>query len=199
MVSAVAALGLVLPVFGVRAWSAGYADRLGSSIALGIACVLAPANQLATVSQPPVPIEDDAALAADAPTLPSITVDPKRRHHSGNARSVAITHGVRISSGQVLALAARRAMPQAVPVKANAQHPAGLLLRSVSGLGIGMQDGDVLTEAAGQGATSVAVVVGVVLAARGRQVPEISGRFFRGGVPYAITVEQPYPKQPLPG
>jgi len=62
-----------------------------------------------------------------------------------------------------------------------------------------LQDGDVLTEAAGQKATSVAVVVGIVLSARGRQVPEISGRFYRGSVPFALSVEQPYPKAPLPG
>jgi S1-C subfamily serine protease len=64
---------------------------------------------------------------------------------------------------------------------------------------VGLQDGDVLTEAAGQKASSVALVVGVVLSARGRQVPAISGRFFRGGMPFALTVEQPYPKEPVPG
>lgn len=201
MVSAVSALtlGLVLPVFAVRAWSSGYADRLGSSIAQGLASVLTPATRLAASSQPPTPIDDDGVPASNTPVLPSLALDPKRPRHSSQVRSLPLTHAVRVSSAQVLALAARRAMPGAVPVKANALHPAGLLLRGVSGLGIGMQDGDVLTEAAGQQATSVAVVVGVVLAARGRQVPEISGRFFRGGVPYALTVEQPYPKQPLPG
>ena len=192
-------LGLVLPVFGVRAWSAGYADRLGNTIAQGLACVLTAANQRATASQPAEPIDDVSAPSGDSPSSPSVALASKRPHSTSKAHSSPITHGVRVSSAQVLSLAARRAMPLAVPVKANAQHPAGLLLRGVSGMGIGMQDGDVLTEAAGQKATSVAVVVGVVLAARGRQVPEISGRFFRGGVLYALTVEQPYPKQPLPG
>ena len=106
---------------------------------------------------------------------------------------------VHVSAAQVLALAQRRAMPQAVPVKANAYHPAGLLLRGVSALGIGMQDGDVLTEAAGQKASSVAAVVGVVLAARARLSPQISGRFYRAGVPFSITVDQPYPKNAVPG
>ena len=63
-------------------------------------------------------------------------------------------------AAQVLNLAARRAMPDALPVRANAEHPAGLQLRGVSALGVGLQDGDVLTEAAGQHATSVAAVVG---------------------------------------
>ena len=107
--------------------------------------------------------------------------------------------GIFITSAQVLALAARRAMPQASFVKANAQHPAGLMLGGVSALGVGLQDGDILTEAAGQKATSVAMVVGVVLAARSRQASVISGRFYRGSVPFLLTVEQPYPTPPVPG
>ncbi len=90
-------------------------------------------------------------------------------------------------------------MPNAVFVKANTQRPAGLLLSGVSGLGVGLQDGDVLTEAAGQKVSSVAAVVGLVLAARARQASEISGRFYRGGVPFSLTVEQPYPKDRVPG
>ena len=90
-------------------------------------------------------------------------------------------------------------MPQAVPVKGNGEHPPGLSLRGVSALGVGLQDGDVLTEAAGQRASSVAAVVGIVISARGRQVPEISGKFYRAGVPFGLTVEQPYPKRTDPG
>ncbi|HEY0464180.1 MAG TPA: hypothetical protein VGC79_08230, partial [Polyangiaceae bacterium] len=128
----------------------------------------------------------------------TVALQTKRPHSTGPARAVPL-HGVRISSAQVLALAARRAMPNAVFVKANAQRPAGLLLSGVSALGVGLQDGDVLTEAAAQKASSVAVVVGVVLAARARQVSEISGRFYRGATPFSLTVEQPYPKSPVPG
>ena len=197
-----AVLLLAVPLVGVRAWSVGYADRLGGAIASSLASVLTPANELASEAQPVAPIEDDLPVFS-SPLSTSRSASGagtgKHAYSVGHARAVTPQRGVRISSAQVLALAARRAMPQAVPVKANAAHPAGLLLRGVSGLGIGMQDGDVLTEAAGQKATSVATVVGVVLAARGRQAPEISGRFFRGGVPFSITVEQPYPKQPIPG
>jgi hypothetical protein len=103
-----------------------------------------------------------------------------------------MVRGIRISSAQVLKLAARGAMPGAVPVSAGFDHPAGLRLIGVSILGVGLQDGDLLTEAAGQRASSLARVVGVVLAARAHHSPEISGRFFRAGVFYSITVEQPY-------
>ncbi|MES1175125.1 MAG: hypothetical protein ABUL62_12445 [Myxococcales bacterium] len=198
-VAAFIAVGLALPVLGARAWSTAYADRLAVNIAAGVSAVVPSINPLPNdealadfdLGAPPQPPSsgDEAALAAPSK-------DGKARAHG---RPGSVSHGIRISANQVLMLAARRAMPQAVPVKATAQHPAGLMLRGVSALGVGLQDGDVLTEAAGQKATSVATVVGIVLAARGRQVPEISGRFYRGWVPYGLSVEQPYPKQPVPG
>ena len=135
----------------------------------------------------------------DAPVARRRLSDLSQVRQPVRSRGGGLARGIRITSTQVLVLAARRTLPQALPVKANAQHPAGLLLRGVSAWGVGLQDGDVLTEAAGQKASSVAVVVGVVLAARGRQVPEISGRFFRAGTPFTLIVEQPYPKEPLPG
>lgn len=189
---------------GVRSWSTRYADRLASSIATQISAIA----KLGAVPAEVEAIEDELDIAAlvgagavpDAPSESALESMPALSASKGSKQRAKVhgSRGVRVSSAQVLALAARRAMPKAVPVKASAQHPAGLQLRGVSGLGLGMQDGDVLTEAAGQKATSLAVVVGVVLAARGRQAPEISGRFYRGGVPYTIVVEQPYPKAALP-
>jgi hypothetical protein len=183
-------------VFGARAWSTAYADRWAIAIAARLSSVVP------SVTPPPSDdgpaAFDDSALVA---SLPDVRRAPpvKGSKPLPHGRASAVTHAIHISANQVLALAARRAMPQAVPVKATAQHPAGLMLRSVSGLNVGLQDGDVLTEAAGQKATSVAAVVGIVLAARGRQVPEISGRFYRGSVPFGLSVEQPYPKEPVPG
>ena len=184
---------LALPVVGVQRYTTRHADHLASVIARQISAFAAlgrPAPEDAEESL------DIAALVGESSALTAPASTPAKR---GTLRSKSrATHGVRVSAAQVLALAARRAMPKAVPVKASAEHPAGLLLRGVSGLGIGMQDGDVLTEAAGQKATSLAVVVGVVLAARGRQATEISGRFYRAGVPYLLVVEQPYPTAPPP-
>jgi hypothetical protein len=143
---------------------------------------------------------EEEAILSETPALQAAVHQEQGEHRvAAHVYRAPVVHGVRISAAQVLALAERRAMPQAVPVKANAYHPAGLLLRGVSALGIGVQDGDVLTEAAGQKATSVATVIGIVLAARARQSPEISGRFYRAGVPFLVTVEQPYPKNANPG
>lgn len=197
--AALVAVALTVPVFGARAWTTAYADRLAVGIASRVSAVVPnlkpPLDEAAFAD-----FGDDAAYStASATTGDGDPLAAKADKPRARGRAGGVTHGIRISASQVLGLAARRAMPQAVPVKATAQHPAGLLLRGVSALGVGLQDGDVLTEAAGQKATSVATVVGIVLAARGRQVPEISGRFYRGWVPFALSVEQPYPKPPIPG
>jgi len=193
---AVGSFALTLPVFAVQAWSNAYADRLGDGIA---------ARMIAWVpSLPAPPTPDDPSEAEPepefdvAPGARGVALDSKSARKPVRPR-VAPKQGIRISSAQVLALAARRAMPSATFVKATAEHPAGLLLGGVSALGVGLRDGDILTEAAGQKATSVAQVVGLVLAARSRQASEISGSFYRAGVPFLLTVEQPYPKQPVPG
>jgi hypothetical protein len=196
------AVALGVPVIAARAWCSAYADGLAVSIASG-ALAVAPSLRAASDTSREALTDE---LEVDAPALPAeesptvlAALPAKSGKPRGPARPGGPQHGIRVSAAQVLALAARRAMPQAVPVKATAQHPAGLQLRGVSALGVGLQDGDVLTEAAGQKATSVAAVVGIVLAARGRQVPEISGRFYRGGVPFSLSVEQPYPNAPVPG
>jgi hypothetical protein len=85
-------------------------------------------------------------------------------------------------------------MPRGTPVAATPLHPAGLALSGVSALGVGLRDGDVLTEAAGSPALSIGAVVQAVIAARGRHAPEISGRCFRDGQPFQISIEQPYPR-----
>ena len=195
------AIGLVLlaPVLAVPLLSRSYADHLADGIALDLLTTFAPVSDAYSTIADEQP-RDEEAILSETPALQA-AVHQEQNEHRTAARLYRgpVAHGIRISSAQVLALAERRAMPQAVPVKANAYHPAGLLMRGVSALGVGVLDGDVLTEAAGQKATSVATVIGIVLAARAHQSPEISGRFYRAGVPFLVTVEQPYPKNANPG
>jgi hypothetical protein len=193
------ALGLLLPVLAVPTLSRAYADHLADGIARGLLATFAPVGDAYATMAGDQP-RDEEAILSETPTLrAALGAEQNERRAAAHVYRAPAVHGIRISAAQVLALAQRRAMPQALPVKANAYHPAGLLLRGVSALGVGVQDGDVLTEAAGQKATSVATVVGIVLAARARQSPEISGRFYRAGVPFLVTVEQPYPKNANPG
>ncbi len=188
-------LGLVLlaaPLLAVSALSPTVADRLGDRATSALTSALAPLSAVASA------VDDsltETELASDVfrPAPEARLAAAPSRNTGKHAPRAAPAHALRVLASQVLALAQRRAMPTAAPVRATAAHPAGLELHGVSALGIGMQDGDVLTEAAGQRAASVATVIGVVLAARSRHSAEISGRFYRAGVPFTVTVEQPYP------
>jgi hypothetical protein len=195
----VLAFGLLLPVLLTPVLSRSYADHLADSIASGLLATFAPVGDAYANALGDEPRDEEVILSETPVLRAAVHQAESERRSAPHVYRASGLHGVRVSAAQVLALAERRAMPQAVPVKANAYHPAGLLLRGVSGLGTGVLDGDVLTEAAGQKATSVATVIGVVLAARARQSPEISGRFYRAGVPFLVTVEQPYPKNANPG
>ena len=56
---------------------------------------------------------------------------------------------VRVRAERVLSLANAGVRPRGVPVPASAEHPAGLRLSGVSSLGVGLEDGDVLTRVGG--------------------------------------------------
>jgi hypothetical protein len=194
------AFALGLPVLAARALSGACADALGDRIALGLSGAFAPLSSKLEAATPDDALTEtelmSGAFRFGSPGLgatASATATQSAAAHAKHVAKRSVVHAVYISSAQVLSLAARRAMPGAAPVRASTDHPAGLQLRGVSALGVGLQDGDVLTEAAGQRASSVALVVGVVLAARARHSSEISGRFYRAGVPYLVSVEQPYP------
>jgi hypothetical protein len=97
-----------------------------------------------------------------------------------------------VSQEQVLKLASSGARPRGTAVPASGARPAGLKLSGVAALGIGMQDGDVLTRAVGQSALSSGAVIQAVLSARARRVPVLEGEFWRGTERLLIRVEQPY-------
>jgi len=100
--------------------------------------------------------------------------------------------GIRVRAEAVLRLANAGARPSGIPVAAHGRRPAGLALVGVSGLGIGLVDGDVLTHAGGRPALSPGDVVGMVIGARAHHASEICGRFWRNGEPWNLIVEQPY-------
>jgi S1-C subfamily serine protease len=67
------------------------------------------------------------------------------------------------------------------------------MLQGVSGLGVGMQDGDVITSVAGAGVSTRSEIVTAVMHARARRAKEISAVFWRAEVPWSLVVEMPYP------
>jgi len=62
----------------------------------------------------------------------------------------------------------------------------------VSGLGIGLLEGDILVRAAGQPALDPGAVISSIIASRGARVPTISGEIWRSGRRFPVVVEQPY-------
>ncbi|MFZ5890181.1 MAG: hypothetical protein ACOY0T_03855 [Myxococcota bacterium] len=189
-------LCLALPVLVVRRELGQLADSWGKSWG-GIAADLAP-----KLVSAPARAEDDVALqrslASFAEAEKSLAASPPRsepapKTRRGKATKAKQAHGVFVSASSVLRLAnGGAAMPRAVFVPALGERPAGLRLIGVSGLGIGMRDGDVLTRVLGADVSSVPEVVQRVLAARNRRAPQISGEFWRDGARWSLVVEQPY-------
>ncbi len=97
-----------------------------------------------------------------------------------------------VPASKVLALANEGRRPVGQPVQASSRHPSGILVSGLAGLGLPLNNGDVLTHVAGQHVRTVGDVVGIVLALRGRKAPMIFGIFWREGKPFGVSVEQPY-------
>lgn len=128
------------------------------------------------------PLRASTARAPATPTGPSVR--PQRK-----------LIGIRIREAKVLALSRSAGLPSGTLVAASAERPAGLMLSGVGGLGVGVQDGDVLTHAAGQPVRSVAQVIGLVAGARHARAKAISGTVYRGAQQIQLNVEIPYPKR----
>ncbi|MCA9627569.1 MAG: hypothetical protein KC766_07890, partial [Myxococcales bacterium] len=128
--------------------------------------------------------ERGSPSAAAAPRSPAA--------RAGQTSTGSRLRGIRIRKAKVLALSRSAGIPGGSFVPATAQRPAGLLLSGVGGLGVGVQDGDVLTTAAGQPVRSVAQVIGLVAGARHARAPAISGTLYRGAHRIQLNVEMPY-------
>lgn len=209
---ALIAVGALLSPVGVVFATHTLADALGVQLGRMAAASLGPIQRAARGSSESSPLEptpqQDTVPAEVAPESPGEAAaspeavrqgERRRRRGQPRAATAARVHGgVRVSAQQVLALAARRAVPQAVPVPAQGERPAGLRLVGVSALGVGMRDGDILTRVAGAPVTSAGAVVEIVLRARAKQAREISAEFWRDGARWALVVEQPYLNQAEP-
>jgi len=99
--------------------------------------------------------------------------------------------GVLVTRKKLRALIAGGARPSGRPVAATSFRPAGLSLVGVSGFGVGMRDGDVLTSVGGAPASSYGSVASAVAGALRAGAPSISGEAWRGEQRIFITVELP--------
>jgi hypothetical protein len=174
---------VALAAFG----SARVADSLGTRLgrALSVIADLVAVEKPLQVSDPfelPASLAEQVAQAAEGPA--------KKPKAKLGKRPPA--KGIFVSSATVLKLASRGGRPRGTPVKAQGARPAGLRLSGVSALGIGLEDGDVLTRALGRPALSAGAVVEAVIVARSKRMKVLDGEFYRGNDRYVIQVEQPY-------
>jgi hypothetical protein len=183
-------------LLALGAWaSARVADRLAQ---LGVNALVVFAPLVRDTS----PVEAEEPAAADIPTETALvpaalggspTPAPHGSKHGRAAKAPPRAPSVVfVTQEQVLRLASTRVRPHGAPVPANTTRPAGLKLSGVAALGIGLQDGDVLTRAVGQPALSSGAVIQAVLVARARRAPVLEGEFWRGAQRFLIRVEQPY-------
>jgi hypothetical protein len=190
------AASFALVAWGSARLARASGDAIGSAVARAAASLPTPDHGLL---DPPRPRPNESASSpADAvsvffeddPDASSISKSGKKKPPSNTARP---KRGIRVPAATVLRLANSGVRPSGVPVPADGDRPAGLALSGVSSLGVGLRDGDVLTQVAGAPASSPGAVIGAVLAARQRRAPAMSGLVYRGSEKIALYVEMPYP------
>jgi hypothetical protein len=183
-------------LLAIAAWSsARVAERAGEAGAAVLSTLAAFARQAEpAATELPIPtgvlpVSDPVASESAAPALAGPASKNPKKHGSARATAPAVLF---VSRDQVLRLATARVVPRGTPVAASGLRPAGLRLSGVAALGIGLQDGDVLTRALGVPALSSGAVVQAVLVARAHRAPVLDGEVWRGNQRLILRVEQPY-------
>jgi hypothetical protein len=193
------ALSLPAVAWGAAAHLQTRARDLGVELRADLA-LLAPAAPAAPAPGSLVQESVEAWTAPDDPPSPELALAeaPRRgAHRKPRGRHEAPTaHTVFVSEHTVLRLARAGIVPSGRPIAARGTRPAGIELSGVAPLGIGLREGDVLTEVTGRAVQTEDQVVGIILGALARQVRSISGVFFRGGVRWSLVVEVPLAELP---
>ncbi len=185
--------GLLLAApFGITGLAAQrVVNPLATSVAVAVTEAL---TRWAPPAPPPAAREELETEAAEENVLvlDVATQPPGRR--AGKLPPRAKPPALFVSRATVLKLAQSSVRPSGSFVAQSAQHPAGLRLAGVAGLGIGLQDGDILIEALGIAPRAPGEIIGAILEARAKSARFLSGTLWRRGDTFRITVEQPYPQ-----
>lgn len=136
----------------------------------------------------------EASASSEASRQPPGSSASQPSTADARAPSKSPKRGLFVRASKVLELSRGAAIPSGSFIEASGSRPAGLRLEGVSALGIGAEDGDILTEVAGQPVHSAGQVISLVAGARERRVSRISGVLYRGAEPIQLHVEMPYPR-----
>jgi hypothetical protein len=195
----VGALAVIVPIVLVSfamSLSVGYFARRGAAILYGLGSrVPGPALAVAgMLDAAPTGLEMFASVSDVAPVAPEsalVAVDAGHRS-SLRAKVVAARRGARrIHVGPDLV---RRAVPASGRPSASwtdrtDDHPAGMLIMNPGALAGTIQAGDVVFEAEGRSLASFEQLVAIVGQAYQHRAKIVSGRLWRRGEPWTITVE----------
>lgn len=184
---------LLAPVASGALLGAPLADRLGTRVAEGLSTVARLLPRAPSAGDEPKLADEPTPAPAPAQALEAkVSTPAKRGAKAKTAKPKGPLPGLRVSKAVVLSLAERRVRPSGKPVAAQGNRPAGIALSGVGALGLGVLDGDVLTEVEGQPARAAGQVIEAILRARGRRAATISGVLYRGQERFVLVVEQPY-------
>lgn len=185
---------LAVPFFVAARAAASLVAPWGTRVAGTLSRLVAP------LQTPDVaPAEPDVAEVAqpvEAELSFEVATKPKGRG-AVKAPAKSKPSALFVSQATVLKLAQTSARPRGAFVPQTSEHPAGLRLSGVAALGIGLQDGDILTEALGITPRGPGEIIGAIIEARAQHARFLSGTAWRHGESFRITVEQPYlPAEP---
>jgi hypothetical protein len=121
-----------------------------------------------------------------------VSVGSPAARASEPSRAAASKSSIYIPAPKVLCLALQGTQPSGRPTPARGKRPAGVAVYGVTGLGVGVKDGDVITEIMGQPVHSVAQGIALIIAARAARQHLITGTLWRATRAMSIAVEQPY-------
>lgn len=141
-----------------------------------------------------------SSSAAPGPTpgaaSPGTAPIASRRGKRGSEARTRAAHALFVGRDTMLRLASAGVIPQGRTVSRTPQRPSGIQLFGVKALGIGLEEGDVLTEVEGRTVTAEPEVVSAVVVALARHARTISARFYRKGERWTLIVEIPYDFRP---
>jgi hypothetical protein len=183
-------IALAAPFVLVAKAQSAFADAVVSQ---AVAALVRATDTLAPVAAaaPQVAVAD-TVVTFDATAESAAFSAGKAPAPRSRAAAPAKPQALFVSAASVLQLSKSAARPQGTFVAQTPQHPAGLRLMGVAGLGIGVKDGDILVDAMGMTPRSSGEIIGAIIQARAQRVRYLSGTLWRSGQTFRITVEQPY-------
>lgn len=173
-------------------WGAMLAPFVGFRPRLAIAAPSEPAPEARPDEGTPGPTPSPAASGDEAAApAPSSSNSPAPRARAA-AKKLVPKHGLLVRREVVAKAVGAGARPVGHPVGEDATHPAGFAIDDPRGAAGHLAAGDVITEIEGRRIHTVEDVIVAVGGAAAARPKTISGRMWRKGELWALTVEMPW-------